>query len=131
MRRTLTSTLVAAALLVGLGAWAGQPKDAGLSAQLIEPEKNGARGAATVAVNVTGVTLTDPATVNEMPKPGQAHLHYQLDGGPVVATTAPKLSFHGLQPGEHKLVVMLAANDHSPLGPEETLNVRVTQSASH
>jgi len=68
--------------------------------------------------------------VLEMPKAGQAHLHYQVDDGPVVATTAPKLSFHGLKPGEHKVVVMLAANDHSALGPQETLNVRVTPSRS-
>ena len=44
-----------------------------------------------------------------------------------IATTAPKLSFHGLKPGEHRVVVTLAGNDHHPLGPEQTLSVRVTQ----
>jgi hypothetical protein len=130
MRGIFKGGLVATALLAGVGAWAQQPDKPGMTASLVEPEKNGARGAATVAVKVSGVTLTDPATVNEVPKPGQAHLHYQIDDGPVVATTAPKLSFHGLNPGEHKVVVMLAANDHSPLGPQETLKVRVTQSGS-
>ena len=97
-----------------------------LTAQLVDAEKNGARGAATVAVKVIGLSLTDPAA-KEVPKAGQGHLHYQLDDGPVVATTAPKLSFHGLKPGEHRVVVMLAGNDHRPLGAEQTLSVRVTQ----
>jgi hypothetical protein len=35
----------------------------------------------------------------------------------------PKLSFHGLTRGQHKIVVVLAANDHNPLGPQETLSV--------
>ena len=121
---------MATALLAGVGAWTQQADKPGMTASLVEPEKNGARGWATVTVKVSGVTLTDPATANEVPKPGQAHLHYQLDDGPVVATIAPKLSFHDLKAGEHKIVVMLAANDHSPLGPQATLSVRVTQAAS-
>jgi hypothetical protein len=36
-----------------------------------------------------------------------------------------KLSFHELSSGEHKIVVMLAGNDHKPLGPQETLTVTV------
>jgi uncharacterized protein DUF6130 len=98
-----------------------------LTAALVDAEKNAARGTATVTVKVMGLNLTDPATVKEVPKPGQGHLHYQLDDGPVVATTTPKLSFHGLKPGEHRVVVMLAGNDHEPLGPQETLSVRVPQ----
>ena len=80
---------------------------------------------ATVMVEVKGVTLTDPATAKEQPKAGQAHLHYQVDDGPVIATTSPKLSFHGLTSGAHKITVTLAANDHSPLGPPQTLTVTV------
>jgi hypothetical protein len=102
-----------------------------LTAELVDAEKNGARGAATVKVKVVGIDLTDPAVAKEVPKARQGHLHYQLDDGPVVATTSPKLSFHGLKPGEHRVVVMLAANDHEPLGPEQTLRVQVTQAGSH
>jgi hypothetical protein len=36
-----------------------------------------------------------------------------------------KLSFHGLTPGAHKIVVTLAGNDHNPLGPQQTLNVTI------
>ena len=125
MKSTLSASLLAAVLLGGAGIWADQPDKPGMTADLVNPEKNGARGAATVVVKVSGVTLTDPAAANELPKAGQAHLHYQLDGGPVVATTSPKLSYHGLTAGEHRIVVMLAANDHTPLGPQQTLTVKV------
>jgi hypothetical protein len=126
MRAPFAASLVAAILLGAAGIWAEQDKP-GMTVSLVDPEKNGARGAATVVVKVQGVTLTDPATVNELPKAGQAHLHYQIDDGPVVATTAPKLSYHGLKAGDHRILVMLAANDHSPLGPQETLAVKVTK----
>lgn len=60
-----------------------------------------------------------------MPIKGQGHLHYRVDDGPVIATTSAKLSFHGLASGKHKIVVMLANNDHSPAGPQQTLEVTV------
>jgi hypothetical protein len=56
---------------------------------------------------------------------GQGHLHYQVDDGYIIATPAAKLSFHGLPPGTHKITVSLAANDHTPLGPKETLTVTI------
>ena len=86
--------------------------------------------AATVKVDVAGIKMVDPATVNEKPMAGQGHLHYQVDDGPVIATTTTKLSFHGLKPGAHHIKVMLAANDHSPLGPEKMLDVTVPTSAA-
>lgn len=94
-------------------------------ATLVDPEKKARRKEATVRVEVTGVELVDPASVNEQPKAGQGHLHYQVDDGPVIATTAAKLSFHGLTPGHHKIVVTLAANDHTPAGRQETLAVTI------
>jgi hypothetical protein len=65
------------------------------------------------------------ATVNEKAKAGQGHLHYQVDDDPIVATTAKKLSFHALSSGKHTIKVVLAGNDHSPLGPEQTLDVNI------
>jgi hypothetical protein len=131
--RMLTVSLVAAVLLWGVGASSQESqelKGPQMNANLVEPEKNAAKGTATVVVDVSGVALTDPAMAKEVPMAGQAHLHYQVDDGPVVATPTPKLSFHGLKPGDHVVVVTLAANDHSPLGPKATLNVRVPTSAS-
>lgn len=96
-----------------------------LTAKLVDPEKKAQQKAATVDVKVTGIKIIDPATVNEKPIAGQGHLHYQVDDGPIIATTTMKLSFHGLTPGSHKIVVTLAGNDHNPLGPQETLNVTI------
>jgi hypothetical protein len=131
MKGIFLASLLGAVVLGGAGIAADQADKPGMTADLVDAEKNGARGAATVVVKVTGVTLTDPASANELPKAGQAHLHYQIDDGPVVATTSPKLSYHGLRAGDHKIVVMLAANDHAPLGPQQTLTVHVTKAASN
>lgn len=96
-----------------------------LAARLIDPEKKAKEKTATVEVTVGGVALTDPAKSGEKPVKGEAHLHYRVDDGPVIATTTTKLSFHELTPGVHKILVVLAANDHSPLGPQETLTVTI------
>jgi hypothetical protein len=96
-----------------------------MTAKLVDPEKKASTRAATVEVMTSGVELIDPATTGEKPVPGQGHLHYQVDSGPVIATTAAKLSFHELTPGAHTIVVMLAGNDHKPLGPQQRLTVTV------
>ena len=96
-----------------------------MTAKLVDPEKKAKEKTATVQVTVKGVSLIDPAATGERPRKGQGHLHYRVDDGPVIATTAPKLSFHELSPGQHKILVMLAANDHSPLGPEQTLTITI------
>ena len=101
------------------------PPTMSLRAELVDPEAKGRKQAATVKVTTTGVRIVDPALSEEKPVKGQGHLHYQVDDGPVVATTAPKLSFHGLKSGAHTIVVALAANDHSPLGPEQKLSVTI------
>jgi hypothetical protein len=100
-------------------------QSATLSASLVDAEKNAKEKTATVEVRVSGVELIDPAKTSKQPMKGQGHLHYQVDSGPVIATTSPKLSFHELTPGKHKIVVMLANNDHSPAGPQQTLEITV------
>jgi len=96
-----------------------------MTATLVDPEVKAKKNAATVKVTTRGVRIVDPALSGEKPIKGQGHLHYQVDDGPVVATTAPKLSFHGLKSGGHTIVVVLAANDHTPLGPEQKLSVAI------
>lgn len=96
-----------------------------LTATLVDAAEKAQQKAATVSVKTTGIKLIDPASVNEQAKAGQGHLHYQVDDGPIIATTATKLSFHGLTAGAHKIVVMLAGNDHNPLGPQQTLDVTI------
>jgi hypothetical protein len=96
-----------------------------MTASLVDAEKNAKEKSATVEVRVSGVELIDPAMTNKLPVKGQGHLHYQVDNGPIVATTTAKLSFHGLTPGKHKIVVVLANNDHTPAGPTQTLEITV------
>lgn len=103
----------------------GAGSTAELSATLSDPDKNAQEKTATVEVKVAGFQLIDPAAVHEQPQQGQGHLHYQVDNGPVVATTSTKLSFHELSIGSHKITVMLVGNDHEPIGPRETLTVNI------
>jgi hypothetical protein len=135
-KTTVVTTAVALGLGLGASAQYAQPAgasaggDAKLMAELVNVEAKARKQEATVTVTVSGVQLVDPSTVNEKPQKGQGHLHYQVDNGPVIATTTTKLSFHGLTPGRHKIMVVLAANDHSPLGPQQSLEVTVPASTS-
>jgi hypothetical protein len=136
LKTTVLTSAVALGLALGASAQYAQPAgasaagDAKLSAELVNAEAKARKQEATVTVTVSGVQLVDPATVNEKPQKGQGHLHYQVDNGPVIATTTTKLSFHGLTPGRHKIMVVLAANDHSPLGPQQSLEVTVPSATS-
>lgn len=103
----------------------GQATRPAMTAKLVDPDKKAAEHAATVEVTTSGVQLIDPAMANEKPAAGQGHLHYQVDNGPVVATPSAKLSFHELTPGSHTIRVILAGNDHKPLGPQQQLTVTV------
>jgi len=96
-----------------------------LKATLVDAAKKAEAKSATVQVTVGGIQLIDPDKTHGHAKKGQGHLHYQLDNGPVIATTATKLSFHGLASGQHTLVVMLAGNTHDPLGPKEVLTFQI------
>jgi lipoprotein-anchoring transpeptidase ErfK/SrfK len=96
-----------------------------MTAKLIDAEKKASGRAATVEVTTSGVELVDPAISMEKAVPGQGHLHYQVDKGPIIATPSAKLSFHELGPGAHTILVVLAGNDHKPLGPQQQLNVTV------
>ena len=101
---------------------AGQPV---LRAELLDKDAKAAKHAATVQAQATNVTIVDPATTGERARAGQAHYHYQVDGGPIVASTASKLSFHALSPGPHQITVTLAGNDHEPIAKPVVLPVRV------
>ena len=96
-----------------------------LTVKLVDAEQKAQKKSATVSVQVRGVKIVDPASVKEKPVKGQGHLHYRLDNGPIIATTATKLSFHELSSGPHSFMVNLAGNDHMPLGPSQTVNVTV------
>jgi hypothetical protein len=86
-----------------------------MKAEMVETENKVKRREATVVVTTGGIQLVDPTTAKETAKIGEGHLHYRVDDGPVIATTATKLSFHELSSGEHKISITLAGNDHKPL----------------
>ena len=90
-----------------------------LTATLEDPEAKAKKQAATVKVATRGVRMVDPAVSGEKPIKGQGHLHYQVDDGPVIATTALKLSFHGLKPGAHNITVSWRRTTTAPWGPAE------------
>lgn len=96
-----------------------------MTAKLIDSDVKARAKGAVVKVDVRGLQIVDPAAAREKAAPGQGHLHYRLDDGPVIATTATKLSFHELAPGTHTITVSLAGNDHAPLGPTETMTVTI------
>jgi hypothetical protein len=116
-------TIAAAALMSG--DFANAQSSGSMTARLVDPEKKAAKREATVEVTASGVQLVDPASASEMPMAGQAHLHYQVDNGPIIATPSAKLSFHELRPGSHTIVVTLVGNDHKPIGPQQTLTFAV------
>jgi len=131
----VTATLTAFLAVPGMNAQApGVATRPTIIAKLIDPDRKAAGGGATVEVTTSGIELTDPAMSNEKPVPGQGHLHYQVDKGPIIATPVAKLSFHELVPGAHTILVVLAGTDHKPLGPQQQLTVPIpvqTQKAGY
>lgn len=73
----------------------------------------------------TRITAEEVKARMDRGEPLQGHLHYQVDDGPVIATTTTKLSFHNLTAGSHKIMVVLANNDHTSTGVEQTLEVKI------
>jgi hypothetical protein len=81
-------------------------------------------------VDLQGIEMIDPATTGGIKKAVQGHLHYRVDRQPIIATTATDLSFRNLGPGPHTIEIMLAANDHTPLGPQQVIRVNASETAT-
>jgi hypothetical protein len=128
--RCFTALVTASLTTLLMAGGADAQTKATLTAKLIDPDRKAEQHAATVEVTTSGIELVDPALSNEKPVAGQGHLHYQLDKGPIIATPSAKLSFHELTPGAHTIAVVLASNDHRPLGPQQTLNVNIPKGAT-
>jgi hypothetical protein len=121
--KTVLGMAMAALLAAAVASEIAVAAEPGLTATFVDKTKDSADRTAAVAVEVSGVSLVDPATTDGQPKPGQAHIHYQLDDGPVIATITPKLTFHHMKAGPHRMVVMLAGNDHKQVGAEKSLSL--------
>jgi hypothetical protein len=122
----MSARTLALALSIALLPAAAFAADPTLSVSLKDREENARKQGASLVATVTGLQLVDPG----QPQAGQGHLHYRLDGGPVIATTATKLGFHALSPGSHRIEVALVGNDHKPLGPRQTVSVEIPGSAA-
>lgn len=92
----------------------------------------------TVTFTVTGITLV-PSTVPleragqqpEANRPGEGHVHFMLDLGPLVVwSTAEPYTFTNVPPGEHQLMVEIVNNDHGSLNPPIVRQIRFRTSAS-
>jgi hypothetical protein len=133
MFKSMAALPIALIVLFGLDPLVPAPQDGKklpaptLTAKLLDQEAKAKKKAATVEASVAGLEIVDPGSVNEMPKEGQGHLHYQVDDGPIIATTVLKLSFHELTPGKHVIKVSLAGNDHKSLGAEQALSVDIPE----
>jgi hypothetical protein len=101
-----------------------QPK-LDLEASLVDADANAQQATAVVRVEVVGADLIDPALATPGSKAIQAHLHYRVDDGPVIATPVAKLAFHDLTAGRHRIEVVLADREHKPLGPSQILEVMI------
>jgi hypothetical protein len=93
----------------------------------------------TAKVKLTNFEL-DPNAVGKSPVPGKGHLHFQMDGGrfdipensgengklakklgvdgKYSPSVTPTITYVKLPPGEHKLEVYLANNNHTDTGVE-------------
>jgi hypothetical protein len=116
----IRAVILATGLTLGPAAAGADPA---LEAWLSEKDALARHGSMRVEARVSGIQLIDPTSVREAPNAGQGHLHYRVDGGPVIATPATSLGFHELAPGAHRVEVSLVGNDHRPLGPVEVLDV--------
>lgn len=114
------------------GAFADTPKvpmvfskKPSFEAHLVDAAKNAEQKGASIQVEVQGVKLVNPESMNGKPAKGQAHLHYQVDRGPLIEATSTEMTFHELSPGEHTIRITLAGNDHTPIGPSQKLNINI------
>jgi hypothetical protein len=131
-----------ALLLAAVAVAAGTP-----SVHFVSPKAGAVTGStATFRVGLTNFTL-DPQDVGKRNKPNKGHLHFQMDGGKFdypkysgangrlavklgiagkySPAVTPSITYSHLPKGKHHLVVFLANNDHSPVGPKASLSFTV------
>jgi hypothetical protein len=138
---SLAAVAVAAVLVSTAGA-AGSP-----SVSFVKPWMGAPTASSvTFTVKLTNFKL-DPEDVGKRNKPNTGHLHFQMDGGKfdyakysgangrLAATlgiagkyspsVTPTITYRHLPRGKHHLVVFLANNDHSPVGPSASIRFTV------
>jgi hypothetical protein len=104
--------------------WEGPQDGPRLRVQLRDKEQNARNHLAAIEVEVQNVWLHYP---DPIPQPGvqAAVLQYRLDSCPPVLTTATRIRFDQLAPGDHTVVVTLLGPDNRPISPSASLQVKV------
>ena len=115
--------------------------------RFLTPDK-GAKTGSTVRAKVTLAHFQiAPQSVGKAPRPGQGHLHFQLDGGKFdypkysgpngqiakklgvtghySPALTPEITYRHLPPGKHRLTVYLANNNHTNVGVEAKVRFTV------
>jgi hypothetical protein len=116
------------------------PTDPNSKVAFVAPKEGATEGdKVKVKVKLTNFTI-DPTSVGKSPQPGVGHLHFSMDGGKYdhpqysgangklavqlgvdgkySPSVTPTITYEGLPPGDHKLEVYLANNNHTPTGVE-------------
>ena len=124
-----------------------------LSARLVDEDQLSKEKMAMIVVTVSGVTISENAlqkgmgamrgsagtsgttgtasgkygttTGSASGSTAGAHIHYQLDDGPIVATAAKSLAFANLTSGSHTIAVTLVNGAHAPISEQTTLTVNI------
>ena len=139
---TFGAAAALACVLASVAVAAGSP-----SVRFVTPKAGARTGPnVTFVVKLTNFQL-DPKDVGKRKKPHKGHLHFQMDhgkydypkysgangklavklgiAGKYSPSVTPSITYKHLPPGRHVLVVFLANNDHSPVGPKATIRFTV------
>jgi hypothetical protein len=136
MRRLGIVVIVTGLLLASVGVSSAQAPQLTVTAPANGSAVDGTD--VTVTFNVTGIAIV-PSTVPleraglqpDANRPGEGHVHFMLDLGPLVVwTSAAPYTFTNVPPGEHQLMVEVVNNDHSSFNPPVIQQIRFRSSAS-
>jgi hypothetical protein len=139
---TLVVGLLVAFIASAVALAAGGP-----SIAFVTPKAGAVTGSSvTFTVKVTNFKL-DAEAVGKQKKANTGHLHFQMDhgkfdfpkysgangklavklgiAGKYSPSVAPSIKYSHLPAGKHTLVVFLANNDHSPVGPKASVSFTV------
>lgn len=143
MKKGLLAAASLAALVFAVAASAaGKP-----AVVFVSPSQGATTGSTvTFRIKLTNFKL-DPKDVGKRAKAGFGHLHFQMDGGKFdypkysgangklavqlgiagkySPSVLPTIRYSHLPKGKHKLVVILANNDHSPAGATASITFTV------
>ena len=127
--KQLTLALLVAVFFTGMvaaqeGVWQGKKDHPMLRATLKNKDKNAKEHAAAVEVETQNIGLVNPDILSYAGS-AEGLLEYQVDQGPVLATSDMRIRFRDLTPGKHTITVALASTDYKDLGAKAELEVDI------